>query len=152
VRPEERLELRKLSEHVPIPVKESLEEASAKINILLQSYISRLHLDCFSLASDMVYVKQSAGRVMRALFEISLKRGWSAVAARALKWCQMIEHRMWSSQSPLRQFRALPFDILKKLEKKDLTVEKLYDLDAHVIGESIDFPTLGKTIYNLVHR
>lgn len=152
VRPDERMELKKLMERVPIPIKESIEDASAKINVLFQSYVSRLSLDGFSLASDMVYVKQSAGRIMRALFEIALKRGWAAVAEKCLKWCQMIERRMWSTQSPLRQFKALPADIIKKLEKKDLTVERLYDLDSHEIGEGIEFPSLGKQVYTLVHN
>lgn len=36
VREEEKLELQKLAEHVPVPIKESLEESSAKVNVLLQ--------------------------------------------------------------------------------------------------------------------
>lgn len=36
VREEEKLELQKLAEHVPIPIKESLDESSAKVNVLLQ--------------------------------------------------------------------------------------------------------------------
>lgn len=35
----------KLLERVPIPVKESVEEPAAKINVLLQAYISQLKLD-----------------------------------------------------------------------------------------------------------
>ncbi|KAF5335028.1 hypothetical protein D9758_016180 [Tetrapyrgos nigripes] len=43
---EEKLELVKLLECVPIPVKESVEEPAAKINVLLQAYIiSQLKLD-----------------------------------------------------------------------------------------------------------
>ena len=49
-------------ERVPIPVKESVEEPAAKINVLLQAYISQLKLDGFALVADMVYVQQSAGR------------------------------------------------------------------------------------------
>eukprot|EP00957_Ditylum_brightwellii_P121438 9261465-Ditylum_brightwellii.AAC.1 len=45
VREEEKLELVKLAAKVPIPVKESPSEPSAKINILLQAYISKLKLD-----------------------------------------------------------------------------------------------------------
>ena len=37
-------------------VKESLEEPSAKVNVLLQAHISQLKLDGFALVSDMVYV------------------------------------------------------------------------------------------------
>ncbi|KAK9919282.1 hypothetical protein M0R45_027889 [Rubus argutus] len=84
VRQNEKMELVKLLEHVPIPVKESLEDPSCKINVLLQAYISQLKLEGLSLASDMVYVTQSAGRLLRALFEIVLKRGWAQLAEKAL--------------------------------------------------------------------
>ncbi|THU99503.1 hypothetical protein K435DRAFT_939008 [Dendrothele bispora CBS 962.96] len=53
VRQEEKLELGKLLERVPIPVKESVKELAAKINLLLQSYISQLKLDSFVLVADM---------------------------------------------------------------------------------------------------
>jgi pre-mRNA-splicing helicase BRR2 len=59
VREEEKLELQKLLERVPIPVKESIDEPSAKINVLLQAYISQLKLEGFAMLSDMVYVTQS---------------------------------------------------------------------------------------------
>lgn len=59
VREEEKLELQTLMERVPIPIKESIDESSAKINALLQAYISQLKLDGFSLAADMVYITQS---------------------------------------------------------------------------------------------
>ena len=45
---------------MPIPVKESIEEPTAKINILLQAYISGMKLEGFALMADMVYVTQSA--------------------------------------------------------------------------------------------
>jgi len=41
---QEKLELGKLLERVPIPVKESVEEPASKINVLLQAYISELKL------------------------------------------------------------------------------------------------------------
>lgn len=62
VRQDEKLELGKLLEKVPIPIKESVDEPAAKINVLLQAYISNLKLEGFALVADMVYVTQSAGR------------------------------------------------------------------------------------------
>ena len=58
VRQEEKTELEKLIERVPIPVKETMEEPSAKVNVLLQAYISKLKLEGFALIADMVYVTQ----------------------------------------------------------------------------------------------
>lgn len=84
----------KLLERVPIPIKESIEEPSAKVNVLLQAYISQLKLEGFALVSDMVFITQSAGRLMRALFEIVLHRGWAQLADKALALCKMVNKRM----------------------------------------------------------
>ncbi len=152
VREEEKLELQKLLDRVPIPVKESLDEPIAKVNVLLQAYISRLKMDGFALGSDMIYVQQSAGRIMRALYEIVIRRGWAGLANTALNVCKMIDKRMWSTQSPLRQFRGIPEDIIKKIEKKDFPWERLYDLPPEGIGELIAFPKMGRTIHKYVHQ
>jgi Sec63 Brl domain len=42
---QEKLELAKLLERVPILVKETVEDPATKINVLLQAYISQLKLD-----------------------------------------------------------------------------------------------------------
>jgi len=152
VREEEKGELEKLLARVPVPVKETMEESSAKVNVLLQAYISRLKLDGFALVSDMVYVTQSAGRLMRAIFEIVLRRGWAALAVKSLNVCKMIDKRMWASQTPLRQFKSIPEAILKKLERKDFPFERLYDLNSQEIGELIRYPAQGKPIYKLIHK
>ena len=152
VREEEKLELQKLMERVPIPIKESMEEPSAKVNVLLQAYISQLKLDGFALISDMVYVTQSAARLLRAIFEIVLHRGWAQLADKCLVLCKMIDRRMWQSMSPLRQFRKMPEEIVKKIEKKNFPWERLYDLEPNEIGELIRVPKLGKTIHKFVHQ
>uniref|UniRef100_A0A8C5CI20 Small nuclear ribonucleoprotein U5 subunit 200 n=1 Tax=Gadus morhua TaxID=8049 RepID=A0A8C5CI20_GADMO len=144
VREEEKLELQKLLERVPIPVKESIEEPSAKINVLLQAYISQLKLEGFALMADMVYVTQSAGRLMRAIFEIVLSRGWAQLTDKTMNLCKMIDKRMWQSMSPLRQFRKLPEEVIKKIEKKNFPFERLYDLNHNEIG---DHPTIHKYVH-----
>jgi len=152
VRDEEKLELQKLIERVPIPIKEGIEEPSAKVNVLLQAYISQLKLEGFALMSDMVYVTQSAARLMRAIFEIVMFRGWAQLADKTLSLCKMIDRRMWQSMSPLRQFRKMPEEIVKKIEKKNFPWERLYDLGPNEIGELIRVPKLGKMIHKYVHQ
>ncbi|XP_055517961.1 U5 small nuclear ribonucleoprotein 200 kDa helicase [Leucoraja erinacea] len=152
VREEEKLELQKLLERVPIPVKESIEEPSAKINVLLQAYISQLKLEGFALMADMVYVTQSAGRLMRCIFEIVLHRGWAQLTDKTVNLCKMIDKRMWQSMSPLRQFRKLPEEVIKKIEKKNFPFERLYDLNHNEIGELIRMPKMGKTIHKYIHQ
>lgn len=58
VRPEEKLELEMLMNKVPIPIRETVEDPSAKVNVLLQAYISHVRLEKFALACDMVYITQ----------------------------------------------------------------------------------------------
>ncbi|KAG6608665.1 DExH-box ATP-dependent RNA helicase DExH12, partial [Cucurbita argyrosperma subsp. sororia] len=152
VRQDEKMELAKLLERVPIPIKESLEEPSAKINVLLQAYISQLKLEGLSLTSDMVFITQSAGRLMRALFEIVLKRGWAQLAEKALNLCKMVSKRMWNVQTPLRQFHGISNDILMKLEKKDLAWDRYYDLSSQELGELIRAPKMGRTLHKFIHQ
>jgi len=152
VREEEKLEIQKLMERVPIPIKESIEEPSAKCNILLQAYISQLKLEGFALVSDMVYITQSAGRLMRAIFEIVLHRGWAQLADKCLALCKMVDKRMWQSMSPLRQFKKYPEEAVKKIEKKNFPWDRLYDLSHNELGELIRMPKLGKVLHKYVHQ
>ena len=152
IRDEEKLELTKLLERVPIPVKEGIDEPSAKVNVLLQAYISDLKLEGFSLAADMVYISQSAGRLFRAIFEIALLRGWSSLAQKTLIICKMVDRKMWDSMCPLRQFKKLSEDVVVKLEKKNIPWERYYDLGPNELGELIRVPKLGKTLHKYIHQ
>ncbi|XP_075249167.1 U5 small nuclear ribonucleoprotein 200 kDa helicase-like [Convolutriloba macropyga] len=152
VRDEEKLELNKLMERVPIPIKESVEEPSAKVNILLQAYISQLKLDGFAIACDMVFISQNAGRLLRAIFEIALSRGWAQLTDRALNLGKMVNHKMWLSMCPLRQFKKIPDEVVRKIEKKNFMWERFYDLEAAEIGELLKMPKIGKNIYKFVHQ
>uniref|UniRef100_A0A8C8K732 U5 small nuclear ribonucleoprotein 200 kDa helicase n=1 Tax=Oncorhynchus tshawytscha TaxID=74940 RepID=A0A8C8K732_ONCTS len=122
-----------------------------QINVLLQAYISQLKLEGFALMADMVYVTQSAGRLMRAIFEIVLSRGWAQLTDKTMNLCKMIDKRMWQSMSPLRQFRKLPEEVIKKIEKKNFPFERLYDLNHNEIGESA-LQSAPNTIHKYVHQ
>ena len=152
VRQDEKLELAKLLGRVPIPVKESIEEPQAKINVLLQAYISRLKLEGLALMADLVYVTQSAGRILRAMFEICLKKGWSSVAKTALDLCKMAEKRMWPTMTPLRQFPTCARDIIQKAEKIDVPWSAYFDLDPPRMGELLGMTKSGKIVCGLVQK
>lgn len=153
LREEEKQDLAKLMFKVPVPIKGTIDEPASKINVLLQAYISQFKLDGYALASDMVYVSQSAGRIFRALFEICLKRGWAQLAQITLNICKMIDRRMWSSMTPLRQFPGINEEILYRIEGKEhLTWERFYDMTPQQIGELIKNQKLGKHIHKIVHQ
>ena len=153
VREEEKLELNKLAARVPIPIKESPNEPSAKINILLQAYISRLTLDGFALAADMAFIRQSAARIMRALFEIALRRKWASLSELCLNFSNMVSYRIWRSQTPLRQFKNVPELVCRKLERKsDIDWSRYVDLTPADLGELVGVPRMGRVLHKLVHQ
>jgi pre-mRNA-splicing helicase BRR2 len=152
VRQDEKLELAKLLGRVPIPVKESIEEPQAKINVLLQAYISRLKLEGLALMADLVYVTQSAGRILRAIFEICLRKGWASVAKVSLDLCKMAEKRMWPTMTPLRQFPMCPRDIIHKAERIDVPWSSYFDIDPPRMGELLGVPKAGRTVCELVAK
>ncbi|WZZ46843.1 hypothetical protein YC2023_043102 [Brassica napus] len=118
----------------------------------LAKLLNRLKLEGLSLTSDMVYITQSAGRLVRALYEIVLKRGWAQLAEKALNLSKMVGKRMWSVQTPLRQFHGIPNEILMKLEKKDLVWERYYDLSSQELGELIRSPKMGRPLHKFIHQ
>ena len=149
IRAEEKIELASLAERIPVPMKEiATEDPLAKVNILLQAYISQLSLEGFALVSDLVYITQSAGRLWRAIFEICLRRGWARVAHKALEICKMVEHRQWMSHSPLRQISTLPIELIRRVERKDFPFERLFDLNPSELGELVRAPKQGKTLFD----
>lgn len=115
VRDEEKSELTKMIDCVPVPIKGSADDPSSKISVLLQAYISRLPLEGYALNSDKVYITQSASRIMRSLFEICLRRGWGQATQISLQAAKMVDKCMWASMNPLRQFRQIPDYVLSRL-------------------------------------
>ena len=155
IRQEEKIELEKLLELVPIPIKEGIDEPQSKINVLLQAYISKLKLEGFAMAADMVYITQSAGRIMRALFGIVLQRGWAQLAERILLLCKMISRRMWPSQSPLRQLihnNDIPWVIIQRIEGTNIPFERLYDLNTQELSELIHHKEISKKLFKKIHE
>ncbi len=123
-------ELDQLHEACVLPVIGGIESATGKVNCLIQMYVSRERVDGFSLISDMSYVAQNVVRIGRALFEMTLKRGWPVMSGRLLNICKSLEKRLWHFQSPMRQFEGvLNFEILQKIEDSKMSIEQMQDLD-----------------------
>jgi pre-mRNA-splicing helicase BRR2 len=152
-REEEKYELEKLLIKVPIPVKGSPDDQATKINVLLQAYISRMKLQGYALKQDMAYIHQSASRIIRGLFEVFMKRGWANVSECALKMCKMIDKRMWSCMTPLRQFGTINEKILRRIENQEhLTWEHLYNMRVQQISSIIKVESRAKTVFKFIHQ
>ncbi|CAF1149002.1 unnamed protein product [Adineta ricciae] len=130
-----------------LPIKGGPENVHGKVNILIQAYISRAQLNSFSLVSDMSYVNQNVVRLIRALFEIVLKRSWATLSSHLLRLAKTVEQRMWDTINPLWQFsQYINVEILQKLDAKQLTPDRLLEMDAKDIGIMIHNTRLGKEI------
>ncbi|VDI49942.1 activating signal cointegrator complex subunit 3 [Mytilus galloprovincialis] len=153
VREDEMTELEELmSETCVMQVPGGVENTYGKVNILMQAFVSRQSVDSFSLVSDQAYVAQNAGRIMRALFEICLKKSWPIMAGRLLNLCKTIDKRLWGFENPLRQFPTLSQEILKKIEDKKLTIDKLKEMDHKEIGHMVHHVRMGSTIKKCVNQ
>ncbi|CAM5132033.1 unnamed protein product [Natator depressus] len=129
-----------------------VENSYGKINILLQTYISRGEIDSFSLISDSAYVAQNAARIVRALFEVALRKRWPAMTYRLLNLSKVIDKRLWGWTNPLRQFSVLPPSVLAKLEEKNLSVDKMKDMRKDEIGHMLRHVHIGLKVKQCVHQ
>uniref|UniRef100_W5NIJ2 Activating signal cointegrator 1 complex subunit 3 n=1 Tax=Lepisosteus oculatus TaxID=7918 RepID=W5NIJ2_LEPOC len=153
VRDEEIEELEQLlHNYCELPAAGGVENGYGKINILLQTYIGRGEVDSFSLISDLSYVAQNAARIVRALFEIALRKRWPAMTYRLLNLCKVIDKRLWGWANPLRQFPALPGSVLSRLEEKKLTIDKLKDMRKDEIGHMLHHVNIGLKVKQCVHQ
>uniref|UniRef100_A0A8B9HJP4 Activating signal cointegrator 1 complex subunit 3 n=1 Tax=Astyanax mexicanus TaxID=7994 RepID=A0A8B9HJP4_ASTMX len=153
VRDEEQEELEALlCNFCQLPAAGGVENGYGKINILLQTYVSRGEVDNFSLISDLSYVAQNAARIMRALFEIALRKRWPAMTYRLLNLCKVIDKRLWGWAHPLRQFTTLPTSVLSRLEERKLTVDKLKDMRKDEIGHMLHHVNIGLKVKQCVHQ
>lgn len=150
IRPEEIPEIDALKSNVNVTVNTSSDETAGKVNVLLQSYLNNLNVTSFTLQSDTNYVATNGSRIARALFEISLKRGWSTMTYHYLNLSKAIDRHIDMHQHPLRQFHELTNDIIKRLEDYDITVDSILDMkNSKDIGELIHNQKNGSKVLHL---
>ncbi|CAA0836045.1 U5 small nuclear ribonucleoprotein helicase [Striga hermonthica] len=147
LRDEEQNELEMLARKCPLEIKGGPSNKHGKVSILIQMYISRGSIDTFSLISDASYISSSLARIMRALFEICLRRGWSEMSSFMLEYCKAVDRQIWPHQHPLRQFdREISAEILRKLEERGVDLDRLYEMEEKEIGSLIRYAPGGKVV------
>jgi antiviral helicase SLH1 len=125
--------------HPRSQIQSGVVSSQAKVNILLQSYISQHRLEDFALVSDQAYIAQNAGRIVRALFEIALSNKWAKVSHVLAGLSKTIERRMWPNLvHPLKQFNLQP-QLLHNLSQwaDDWMVGDLATMDASELGKLV---------------
>eukprot|EP00887_Chlorella_sp_A99_P000213 scaffold13.g213.t1 len=99
-----------------------------------ESYISRARVESFSLTADLMYVSQAR-----------------AGAPQAATQGEAFELRLWPEQHPLRQFEGqLSLELLRKLEDRDLTLDRLADMEPQEIGAVLRHPAAGPLVAGCV--
>ncbi|KAI5648293.1 hypothetical protein M9H77_34298 [Catharanthus roseus] len=152
LREEEQNELEMLARtSCPLEIKGGPSNKHGKVSILIQLYISRGSIDTFSLVSDAAYISASLARIMRALFEQCLRKGWSEMSSLMLEYCKAVDRQIWPHQHPLRQFdRDISAEILRKLEERGVDLDRLQEMSEKDIGALIRYVPGGKVIKQYV--
>lgn len=131
VRADEQAQLRELIDNAPVAVRESRYTPLAKINILLQCFISRKSLEGLPLMSEIGYVKDSAQRILRGLYEICVQKEYGRTTQQFLELFLMVLHQQWIVETPIRQVadRILSFkdaqSILPVMERMRVSWEEM---------------------------
>ena len=117
-----------VQQYCPIKIND-LHSTTGKVNLLLQSHISRALMSGSTLISDQYYVTQSTGRITRALYELVLKRGKAYLAERLLTYTKMIDRRIWDFQSPMRQFDIIKSSVINQLEQQNISLTDILNVN-----------------------
>ncbi|KAK2197760.1 bifunctional C2 domain superfamily/Helicase [Babesia duncani] len=96
-RNEETDELLQLSNDCVYKPRSGFNHVKSKVSILIQSYISRIYIKTPSLVTDLNYLVQNVGRLLRAYFEVSTSETVSGppVGDVIHKWMLMFERQIW---------------------------------------------------------
>ncbi|CAG0888066.1 unnamed protein product [Darwinula stevensoni] len=133
-----------------LPVPGGCENSYGKVNILLQTHISRGKLETFSLISDQAYVVQNATRILRGVFDIVLRRDLPVLTGRVLLLCKIIERQQWAWEHPLRQFLGLTHhishEIVSKLESRELDLDRIREMTSEEVGHLIHHVKMGQDV------
>lgn len=147
VRDDEEKELEILLNNCPVPCKETIHSPEGKINVLIQSHISESFIKTSSLISDLNYITQSVGRIVRAMFEIVLRNGWISMADKLLTLNKCVEKKLWAYYSPLRQFSpTIPWTIMERIEGKKLSIEQIAEMESGELDSMINFRGAEKIV------
>lgn len=65
---------------------------------------------------------------------------------------KMVNARQWQSLSPLHQFSKIPKEVVRTLDKKGFSLERLHEFDHKQLGELVRQPKMGKVLYKAIRK
>ena len=136
---------------------EEESESWAKVLLLIENYLNFGFLRSFSLVADTNYIMQNSIRLLRALFELCVKKHFDYTLRSSLRTSIIVQRRMLEGQTEIRQFAKehnvgilgrnappagyIKGDIINVLEKNKVTLEMLFDEDQTDVREVFPYPT-----------
>ncbi|VDN40068.1 unnamed protein product [Gongylonema pulchrum] len=117
--------------------------------LFFQAYISRAFIRSYSLLSESMFIQQNSSRLCRAMFEITLRRGWAQAANATLAMAKCLDRKVWQFQTPLRQLEDLiRAEWITKIERRKLSHYQLYEMSAKELGSMLSCD--GEKMYEAV--
>ena len=80
-------------------------------------------------------IVQNSARIIRALFEMAIRKNWSLMASKLLMLSKCVDRRMWHYEHPLNQFPMLRQETINKLAGLHMKMERLKGMSATEIGK-----------------
>ncbi len=133
VRSREDAQLKKLANHLPVPIAAALEDNSSlaafndpkvKAHVLLQTHFSRVALTA-ALSADQKKVLPDAVRLLQAMVDVLSSKGWLAPAITCMEMSQMLVQGMWNSDPALLQLPHITGEHVAAFAKH--SVNTVYD-------------------------
>ena len=81
------------------------------------------------------FTSQNSARIIRALFEMAIRKNWSLMASRLLILSKCVDRRLWHYDHPLSQFPILRVETVNKLAGLRMSMERLREMSASEIGK-----------------
>lgn len=127
----------------------------------------RFEVRSFSLMSDMFFVTQSFGRLLRAFAEMAFSRGLrvSAISAQLHRWAKVVERRVWPHKSILLHFcqpaslknqqsgdqqSALKLQTIERLN--DIKTDELFSMTTKELESILRVPAEARMVYSYLRR
>ncbi|OMJ83950.1 hypothetical protein SteCoe_15048 [Stentor coeruleus] len=137
---------------------------------LMYGYLTNIQITAFSLVADMAYIIQNGARIIRALFEMCLKKNWAYMSEKLLKFSRNIDRRLMDWNNPLKQFTSicnmggftvstasnifqggyLAEELVYKAEQNGLSIERIVELDVKELTLFMRREESAKTIKKFV--
>lgn len=148
VRQDELDEVAALFDSCPLTIPKGLDRmgSTGKAFALITAWISRYPTEAasFGLASDLNYVGQNGGRLLRAAWEMARAQGWARAARACLALAVAFERRIWPHSSPLSQALLLPDDPAGRKNKAASSIPP--ELLAGLLHHGRQIPTPSKLL------